>query len=87
MKINNLLEDDKIFEKLNNTLEKMKGIEEINNMLKISKLEKVDKTTSHFMVLFLNFITILESINEEEETKLTKYIVNNLTALKKTAIK
>jgi len=81
------LEDDKIFEKLNNTLEKMKGIEEINNMLKISKLEKVDKTTSHFMVLFLNFITILESINEEEETKLTKYIVNNLTALKKTAIK
>ena len=81
------MEDDKIFEKLNNTLEKMKGIEEINNMLKISKLEKVDKTTSHFMVLFLNFITILESINEEEETKLTKYIVNNLTALKKTAIK
>ena len=65
----------------------MKGNEEINNMLKISKLEKVDKTTSHFMVLFLNFITILESINEEEETKLTKYIVNNLTALKKTAIK
>jgi hypothetical protein len=53
-------------EKLNSTLEKMKGDEEIN-MLKIIKLEKVDNTTSHFMVLFLNFITFLESINEETE--------------------